>query len=259
MVWTMSPLRRTITISLSSPRERSNAIMSPTGDQTGFESLRPAAMGTSGRTNCGSTPAGSACSSANAGSAAAANKTTSRERTSSLFLDLVAVPARRLAGLHEGGNTLELSREEVEILAPRQARAVHHRGLLRDQVQLVVGQRRVVVGVVHRFVVLRAREEARVLPRGLQRLDRLGELVGRGVAIARHQAIAFLAIRMAEVGEGDRELLVDELLVLRQRQHGLELGDRGVVVLLVVEVYVAQAPARLGVIRMLAAGGGIGF
>src|SRR6266850_6183143 len=141
MVWTMSPLRRTITISLSSPRERSNAIMSPTGDQTGFESLRPAAMGTSGRTNCGSTPAGpagSAGSSANAGSAATANKTTSRERTSSLFLDLVAVPARRLAGLHEGGNTLELSREEVEILAPRQARAVHHRGLLRDQVQLVV-------------------------------------------------------------------------------------------------------------------------
>src|SRR6266849_218135 len=259
MVWTMSPLRRTITISLSSPRERSNAIMSPVGDQTGFESLRPAAMGTSGRTNCGSTPAGSACSSANAGSAAAAANSTSRERTSSLFLDLVAVPARRLAGLHESGNTLELSREEVEILAPRQARAVHHRRLLRDQVQLVVGQRRVVVGVVHRFVVLRAREEARVLPRGLQRLDRLGELVGRGVAIARHQAVAFLAIRMAEVGEGDRELLVDELLVRRQREHGLELGDRGVVVLLVVEVDVAQAPVRLGVIRVLAAGGGIGL
>src|SRR5216684_7576189 len=258
MVWTMSPLRRTITISLSSPRERSNAIMSPTGDQTGFESLRPAAMGTSGRTNCGSTPAGSACSSANTGSAAAASKT-SRERTSSLFLDLVAVAARRLAGLHESGIGLELFREEVEVLAPRQAGAVHHRRLLRDQVQLVVGQRRVVVGVVHRFVVLRAREEARVLPRGLQRLDRLGELVGRGVAIARHQAVAFLAIRMAEVGEGDRELLVDELLVLRQREHGLELGNRGVVVLLVVEVYVAQAPARLGVIRVLAAGGGIGL
>src|SRR5205814_915621 len=235
MVWTMSPLRRTTKISLSSPRERSNASMSPTGDQTGLESLRPAATGTSGRTNCGSAPAGSACSSANAGSAAAANKT-SRERTSSLFLDLVAVSARRLAGLHESGNTLELFREEVEVLAPRQARAVHHRRLLRKQVQLVVGQRRVVVGVVHRFVVLRVREEARVLPGGLQRLDRLGELARRGVAIARHQAVAFLGIRMAEVGEGDRELLVDELLDLRQRQHGLELGDRGVVVLLVVEV-----------------------
>src|SRR6266850_924843 len=154
MVWTMSPLRRTTTISLSSPRERSNASMSPAGDQTGFESLRPTAMGTSGRTNSGSSPAGSACSSANAGSAAAANKT-SRERTSSLFLDLVAVPARRLAGLHKSGIGLELFREEVEVLAPRQARAVHHRRLLRDQVQLVVGQRRVVVGVVHRFVVLR--------------------------------------------------------------------------------------------------------
>src|SRR6266850_437844 len=258
MVWTMSPLRRTTTISLSSPRERSNASMSPAGDQTGFESLRPTAMGTSGRTNSGSSPAGSACSSANAGSAAAANKT-SRERTSSLFLDLVAVPARRLAGLHKSGIGLELFREEVEVLAPRQARAVHHRRLLRDQVQLVVGQRRVVVGVVHRFVVLRAREEARVLPGGLQRLDRLGELVGRGVAIARHQAVAFLAIRVAEVGEGDRELLVDELLVLRERQHGLELGDRGVVVLLVVEVDVAQAPARLGVIRVVSAGGGIGL
>src|SRR5712692_1898919 len=258
MVWTMSPLRRTITISLSSPRERSNAIMSPTGDQTGFESLRPAAMGTSGRTNSGSTPAGPACSSANAGSAAAATST-SRERTSSLFLDLVAVPARRLAGLHESGNTLELSREEVEILAPRQARAVHHRRLLRDQVQLVVGQRRVVVGVVHRFVVLRAREEARVLLGGLQRLDRLGEALGRGVAIAVHQAVAFLAICMAEVGEGDRELLIDQLLVLRQRQHRLELGDRAVVVFLVVEVEVAQAPVRLGVVRMVPAGGGIGL
>src|SRR5207249_7526344 len=129
MVWTMSPLRRTTKISLSSPRERSNASMSPTGDQTGFESLRPAATGTSGRTNSGSSPAGSACSSANAGSAAAANKT-SRERTSSLFLDLVAVSARRLAGLHESVNTLELFREEVEVLAPRQARAVHHRWLL---------------------------------------------------------------------------------------------------------------------------------
>src|SRR2546422_4487760 len=112
---------------------------------------------------------------------------------------------------------------------------------------------------MHRFVVLRAREEARVLPGGLQRLDRLGELVGCGVAIARHQAVAFLAIRMAEVGEGDRELLVDELLVLRHRQHRLDLGDRGVVVLLVVEVDVAQAPARLGVIRVVAAGGGIGL
>src|SRR5467141_3664884 len=258
MVCTMSPLRRTITISLSSPRERSNASMSPTGDQTGFESLRPAAMGTSGRTNSGSTPAGSACSSANAGSAAAANKT-SRERTSSLFLDLVAVPARRLAGLHESGIGLELFREEVEVLAPRQARAVHHRRLLRDQVQLVVGQRRVVVGVVHRLVVLRAREEARVLPGGLQRLDRLGEVRGRSGAIAVHQAAAFLAIRMAEVGEGDRELLVDQLLVLGQRQHGLELGDRAVVVLLVVEVDVAQAPVRLGVVRVVAPGGGIGL
>src|SRR5207302_1684750 len=89
--------------------------------------------------------------------------------------------------------------------------------------------------------------------------DRVGEVLGRGVAIAVHQAVAFLAIRMAEVGEGDGELFVDELLVLWQREHGLELGDRGVVVLLVVEVYLAQAPARLGVIRVAAAGGGIGF
>src|SRR5712691_2553658 len=253
MVWTMSPLRRTITISLSSPRERSNAIMSPTGDQTGFESLRPAAMGTSGRTNSGSTPAGSACSSANAGSAAAANKTTSRERTSSLFLDLVAVPARRLAGLHEGGNTLELSREEVEILAPRQARAVHHRRLLRDQVQLVVRQRRVVVGVVHRFVVLRLGEEARVLLRGLQRLDRLGEVLRRGVATAVHPTARGVTIGVANVSDGARHLFPDRLLVLGQREHRLELGDRAVVVLLVVEVDVAQAPVRLGVVRVVAA------
>src|SRR6266849_3211071 len=64
---------------------------------------------------------------------------------------------------------------------------------------------------------------------------------------------------MTEVGEGDRELLVNQLLVLGQRQHGLELGDRAVVVLLVVEVDVAQAPVRLGVVRVAALGRGIGF
>src|SRR5260370_38377852 len=59
MVWTMSPLTRTIAISLLSPRERSNATRSPAGDHTGFESLGPRAMGTSGRTNSGSVPADS--------------------------------------------------------------------------------------------------------------------------------------------------------------------------------------------------------
>src|SRR5437867_5351804 len=274
MVWTTSPLTRTIAISLLSPRERSNATRSPAGDHTGFESLRPRAMGTSGRTNSGSIPAGSpaaggssaAAGKATAGHADATSKASEKRQVCIafgparlLFLDLIAVSARPLASLHEGRIALELFREEVEVFSPREARAVHHRRLLRHQIQLVVRERRVVVSVVHRFVVLRAREEARVLPGGLQRLDRLGELAGCGVAIARHQAVAFLAIRMAEVGEGDRELLVDELLVLRQRQHGLELGDRGVVVLLVVEVDVAQAPARLGVIRVLAAGGGIGL
>src|SRR6266513_124824 len=257
-------------ISLLSPRDRSKATTSPAGGHPGFESLRPRAMGTSGRTNSGSMPPGSAAlaaagSSPPAGKATATNRAiTGRQRgithsARSGFLNLITVPARPLASLHKGRIALELFREEVEVLPPREACAVHHGGLLRHQVQLVVRQRRVVVGVVHRFVVLRAREEARVLPGGLQRLDRLGELAGRGVAIARHQAVAFLAIRMAEVGEGDRELLVDELLVLRQRQHGLELGDRGVVVLLVVEVDVAEAPARLGVIRVLAASSGIGL
>src|SRR5712691_8751256 len=270
----MSPLERTITISLLSPRERSNAIRSPEGDHTGFESLRPRAMGTSGRTNSGSIAAGSPApaatgSSAAAGNATATSRTTKGRRSCiafgpkcwprSRFLDLVAVPARRLAGLHEGRIALELFGEEVEVLSPREARAVHHRRLLRDQVQLVVRQRRVVVGIVHRFVVLRLREEARVLLGGLQRLDRLGEVLRRGVAIAVRQAVAFLAIRMAEVGEGDRELLVDELLVLGQREHRLELGDRAVVVLLVVEVDVAQAPVRLVVVRVVAAGGGIGL
>src|SRR5882762_1409537 len=272
----MSPFARTIAISLLSPRERSSATMSPEGDHTGFESLRPRAIGTSGRTNSGSIPAGSpglaaTGSSATAGKAATGNANATNRAISgrrrcitfgsarSGFLDLIAVPARPLPGLHEGRIALELFREEVEVLAPREARAVHHRGLLRHQIQLVVRERRVVVGVVHRLVVLRAREEARVLLGGLQRLDRLGEVRGRGGTIAVHQAAAFLAIRVAEVGEGDRELLVDQLLVLGQRQHGLELGDRAVVVFLVVEVDVAQAPVRLGVVRMLALGGAIGL
>src|SRR5712691_3667038 len=272
----MSPFVRTIAISLLSPRERSNATRSPVGDHTGFESLRPRAMGTSGRTNSGSIPACSPALEAAGSSAAADNATAGSARATSKairgrqrciafgsarlrFLDLIAVSARSLASLRKGRIALELFREEVEIFSPRQARAIQHRRLLRDQIQLVVRQRRVVIGVVHRLVVLLAREEARVLLGGLQRLDRLGEVRGRGGAIAVQQAVAFLAIRMAEVGEGDRELLVDELLVLGQRQHGLELRDRAVVVLLVVEVDVAQAPVRLGVVRVVALGGGIGL
>src|SRR5256885_418116 len=273
MVWTTSPLTRTIAISLLSPRERSNATRSPAGDHTGFESLRPRAMGTSGRTNSGSIPPSPAAggSSAAAGNATAgqANATSRASEgrqvgiavgpARSLFLDLIAVSARPLASLHEGRIALELFREEVEILPPREARAVHHRRLLGHQVQLVVRQRRVVVRVVHRLVVLRGREEARVLLGGLQRLDRLGEVRGRGGAIAVHQEGAFLAIRVAEVGKGDRELLVDQLLVLGQGEDRLELGDRVVVVFLLVEVDVAQPAVSLGVVRVLALGGRIGL
>src|SRR5437667_1028340 len=273
MVWTTSPLTRTIAISLLSPRERSNATRSPAGDHTGFESLRPRAMGTSGRTNSGSIPPSPAAggSSAAAGNATAgqANATSRASEgrqvciafgpAQSLFLDLIAVSARPLTSLHEGGIAFELFREEVEILSPREARAVHHRRLLGHQIQLVVRERSVVVRVVHRLVVLRAREEARVLLGSLQRLDRLGEVRGRGGAIAVDQAVAFLAIRVAEVGEGDRELLVDQLLVLGQGEDRLELGDRAVVVFLLVEVDVAQPPVRLGVVRVLALGGRIGL
>src|SRR5882762_5653367 len=148
MVWTTSPLMRTIAISLLSPRERSNATRSPAGDHTGFESLRPRAMGTSGRTNSGSIPAGSPAA---GGSSAAAGNATARSRASErrqmciafgpgrlLFLDLIAVPARPLASLHEGRIAFELFREEVEVLSPGEARAVHHRRLLGHQIQLVV-------------------------------------------------------------------------------------------------------------------------
>src|SRR5437660_1066977 len=274
MVWTTSPLTRTIAISLLSPRERSNATRSPAGDHTGFESLRPRAMGTSGRTNSGSIPAGSpaaggssrAAGKATAGHADATSKASEKRHVCIafgparlLFLDLIAESARPLASLHEGRIALELFREEVEILSPREARAVHHRRLLSHQVQLVVRKRRVVVSVVHRLVVLRAREEARVLLGGLQRLDRLREVRGRGGSIAVDQVVAFLAIRVAEVGEGDRELLVDQLLVLGQGQHRLEFGDRAVVVLFLVEVDIAEPPVSLGVVRVLALGGGIGL
>src|SRR5262249_37091449 len=163
------------------------AIMSPEGDHTGFESLRPRSTGTSGRTNCGSIS-----SSAAAASVAAARRRTPRARTSSLFLDLVAVTARRLAGLREGGVALELLGEEVEVLAPGEARVVRHRRLARDEVELVVRQRRVVVGVVHCFVVLVLREEASVLLGGLQRLDRLGEALRRGIAVAVRETVSLL-------------------------------------------------------------------
>src|SRR5437899_4682005 len=274
MVWTTSPLTRTIAISLLSPRERSNATRSPAGDHTGFESLRPRVMGTSGRTNSGSIPAGSpaaggssaAAGKATAGHADATSKASEKRQVCIafgparlLFLDLIAVSARPLASLHEGRIALELFREEVEVLSPREARAVHHRRLLGHQIQLVVRERGVVVSVVHRLVVLRAREEARVLLGGLQRLDRLGEVRGRGGAIAVYQAIALLAVRVAEIGKGDGELLVDQLLVLGQSQHRLELADRAVVVLFLVEVDIAQPPVSFGVVRVLALGGGVGL
>src|SRR6266849_6234438 len=181
----MSPFVRTIAISLLSPRERSNATRSPVGDHTGFESLRPWAMGTSGRTNSGSIPAGSPALEAAGSSAAADNEPRAARprragpsggargasrsgRRDLRFLDLIAVSARSLASLRKGRIALELFREEVEIFSPRQARAIQHRRLLRDQIQLVVRQRRVVIGVVHRLVVFLAREEARVLLGGLQ-------------------------------------------------------------------------------------------
>src|SRR5688500_5169236 len=128
MVWTRAPFEATTTISLLSPRARSNAIMSPEGDHTGLESFRPRSIGTSGRTN-----SGSMCSSACAAHAAAERTTTRRARTSSRVLDLVAIAARRLARLNESRIALELPREKVEVLAPRQARARHQRRLPGDQ------------------------------------------------------------------------------------------------------------------------------
>src|SRR5687768_8272169 len=123
MVCTTAPLELATTISLSSPRARSNAIMSPAGDHTGLESLRPRSSDTSGRTN-----SGSMCSSAPRDkgakpAAAATRRIPPRTRTISRVLDLVAVAARRLARLHERRVALELAREEVEVLAPREARA----------------------------------------------------------------------------------------------------------------------------------------
>src|SRR5258708_20549015 len=135
-------------ISLLSPRERSNATRSPAGDHTGFESLRPRAMGTSGRTNSGSIPAGSpalaaAGSSPTAGNAAAGNASatnraiTERRRCIAFgpprlrFLDLIAVTARPPASLHERRTGLELFRAEVQLLSPRAARPLHHPPLLR--------------------------------------------------------------------------------------------------------------------------------
>src|SRR5918992_2180437 len=205
MVWTSSPFARTTTISRSSPRERSKAIMSPEGDHTGLESLRPRSTRTSGRTYSGAMPGGSTSHCAAAGSVAAARKSVSA-RTGSRFLELVAVTARRGARLHVRGNAFELAREEVEVLAPGKARAVRERRLLGDEKKLVVGERHVVVGVVHRFVVLVLREEARVLLRGLQRLDRLGVALRSGLAVAVREAVRLLAVRVAEVGEGHCEL-----------------------------------------------------
>src|SRR6266853_1484648 len=131
-----------------------NAIWSRAGDQCACPSFSlwvvMRAMRPSGSIPAGSPALAAAGSSPTAGNAAAGNASatnraiTERRRCIAFgpprlrFLDLIAVTARPLASLHEGRIGLELFREEVEVLSPREARAVHHRRLLRDEIQLVV-------------------------------------------------------------------------------------------------------------------------
>src|SRR5713226_1523566 len=152
----------------------------------------------------------------------------------SLVFDLVPVLPGRFAALLEIGITLQFLREEVEVFAPGDIGAVHHGGLAGDEIELVIGQRQIIICIMQRLVVFLGRQEARVLLGDLQLLHGLGQILGGIVAVGLHQAVALFIIGVAEVGKGHRKLLVDELLVLRQRQHILEFLDRRVVVVLVV-------------------------
>src|SRR5260221_7657873 len=155
MVWTTSPLVPTIAISLLSPRERSNATRSPVGDHTGFESLRPRAMGTSGRTNSGSIPTGSPALEAAGSSAGADDATAGSARATSRairgrqrciafgsarlrFLDLIAVSAGSPPGLRQSWVALQPSSGEGEKFSPPEARAIQNPRFLPDQKQTVV-------------------------------------------------------------------------------------------------------------------------
>src|SRR5881396_3799802 len=113
MVWTVSPLTRTISISLLSPRPRSKPPPLPRRLPRATRTRRT-------------------------GQAKGASRASRSGQARLRFLDLVAVSARPLASLHEGRIALELFREEVEVFSPGEARAVHHRRLLRHQIQLVV-------------------------------------------------------------------------------------------------------------------------
>src|SRR5258706_12705813 len=143
MVWTVSPVVRTIAISLLSPRERSNATRSPVGDHTGFESLRPRAMGTSGRTNSGSIPAGSPALEAAGSSAGADDATAGSARATSRairgrqrgiafgaarlrFLDLIAGSAGAPPGRRQHRGVPPPFLGEMAIFSPPAARAALH-------------------------------------------------------------------------------------------------------------------------------------
>src|SRR5881628_2637394 len=236
MVWTTTPSGRAMTISFFSPRLRSKAISAPDGDQTGFESLRPDSTGMSGRTYSGSIAAcfstggaflaGSSSATDSAArpsvamtAVASSARPRHRQALASLrrfILDLSRVLPRRVAIPLEDGIPFEVFREEVEVLSPREVRVLHEGVFSGDQIELVIRQRQIEVGVVQSLVVVRGRKEARVLLGDLKILDRPRERLRGGVPVFFYEAVPLLVIRVSEIGEGHRELFVNELLVLGQ-------------------------------------------
>src|SRR2546425_6009207 len=176
-----------------------------------------------------------------------------------LVFDLSPVLAGGLPILLEGGIPFELLREEVEVLAPREVRVVQEGVFPGDQIELVIRQRQIEVGIVQRLVVVRRREEAGVLLRDLKILYRSGEGLRGGLPVFFYEAVPSLVIRVPEIGEGHGELFVDELLVLGQGKDALELADRSLVIVLLVQIDAREPVVRLGVIRMLLVGAGVGL
>src|SRR2546425_10580165 len=91
-----------------------------------------------------------------------------------LVFDLSPVLAGGLPILLEGGIPFELLREEVVVLAPREVRVVQEGVFPGDQIELVIRQRQIEVGIVQRLVVVRRRKEACVLLRDLKILYQIG-------------------------------------------------------------------------------------
>ena len=105
----------------------------------------------------------------------------------------------------------------------------------------MIGDSLVVIGVMHRLLVIFVREKSSVLLCYFQFFNCLG-VVRRGSLFVRvNELICFFIVSMTQIGVGHRKLLIDYLPVFRQRQHVFELTDGRIVILFFIQVELSES------------------